>query len=259
MKKNIFLIILTLVTVLCIIVGASRHLGLPRKSFSSVASSIRRGLRSGKFNFHIDSYDDDDEATDFDFDDEDPKSFDSETISEFTELDVNLRVAGLTIERGNKWQIESKYAYSFLKPEYSLKNGKLTITQPYYKNKNLTNKSCKVVITVPFGTELSKVSIKMDVGAVELNGFDIKKGSIDTDVGAISISSVDFEDLDLDSDVGAVSIELVEPIEEYSININSDLGGIVVDGRNEKRRYSQKGSKDKQLRINTDVGGVEVK
>ena len=256
MKKNIFLIILTLVTVFCIIVGASRHLGLPRKSFSSVSSSIRKGLRHGRLSFHFNKYDDDEDE---DFDSDDTKTFDTETISEFSALDVNLKVGGLKIERGNKWQIEATYPNSYLKPEYNLKDGKLTISQPDYRNKKLTNKGCSVVITVPFGTELDKVSIKMDVGAVEISGVDIQKGSIDTDVGAIAVSNVDFDDLDLDSDVGAVSIELVEPVENYSINVNSDLGGIVVDGKNVKRRYSQKGSSSKQLRINTDVGGVEVK
>ena len=258
MKKNLFLIIITLITVLCIIIGASRHLGVPRKSYSSLASSIRKGFRSGRLHFNFND-DDEDEMEDFDFDDEDPKSFDSEVISEFKELEINLKVGSLKIERGSKWEIQSKYSYSYLKPEYTLKNGKLVITQSGYKNQHVGNKNCNVVITVPFGTELDKVDIKMNVGAVELNGFDIKKGSIDTDVGAISIANVGFNDLDLDSDVGAVSIELLEPVENYTINVNSDLGGIVIDNKNVKRRYSQKGSKDKQLRINTDVGGIEVK
>ena len=258
MKKNLFLIIITLITVLCIIIGASRHLGVPRKSYSSLASSIRKGFRSGRLHFNFND-DDEDEMEDFDFDDEDPKSFDSEVISEFKELEINLKVGSLKIERGSKWEIQSKYAYSYLKPEYTLKNEKLVITQSGYKNQHVGNKNCNVVITVPFGTELDKVDIKMNVGAVELNGFDIKKGSVDTDVGAISISNVDFKDLDLDSDVGAVSIELVEPVETYNINVNSDLGGIEINGRSEKRRYSQKGTKDKKLRIDTDVGGIEVK
>jgi len=256
MKKNIFLIIITLVTVLCIVIGAFHHIGIPRKSVSSISSSIKRGLGSGNFKFDFD--DDEEEIEDFDFENDDPKSFDSETISEFKELEVKMKVGGLKIERGNKWEIKSKYTYKYLKPAYTLKNGKLSITQPNYKNQRVGNKSCRIVITVPFGTVLENLSLNMDVGAVDLSGFDIKKGSIDTDVGAISISNVNFNDLDLDSDVGAVAIELVEPVENYDININSDLGGITVDGKNVKHRYSQKGDMDKRLRINTDVGGVEV-
>ena len=258
MKKNVFLIIITLITVFCIIVGSVHHLGVSRKSYNSVASSIRRGLSRGGLHFNF-SDDDFDEDEDYDEDDEDSKSFDTETISEFDELEVKLKVGGLKIERGNKWEIQARYAHSYLKPEYTLKNGKLKIVQPGIKNQHLNNKGCNVVIVVPFGTEIDKLNVKMDVGAVELSGFDIKSGSIDTDVGAIAISNVNFNDLDLDSDVGAVSVELVEPVEKYDININSDLGGIVIDGKNVKRRYSQKGDKDKRLRINTDVGGIEVK
>ena len=258
MKKNIFLIILASVTIFCIIAGAVRHIGISRKSVSSVASSIRRGLRGGSLDFDFD-YEDDKDIEDFDFEDDDPKSFDSETIGEFTELDVRMKVGGIKIERGNKWEIRSKYTYAYLKPAYTLKNGKLSISQPNYKNRHVGNKSCRVVITVPFGTVLDNLAMNMDVGAVELSGFDIKKGSIDTDVGAIAISNLNFNDLDLDSDVGAVAIELVEPVENYDINISSSVGGIVVDGKNVKRRFSQKGDKNKRLRINTDVGGVEVK
>ena len=255
MKKNIFLIIITVITVMCIIIGTSHHLGLSRKGFSSVSQSIKRGLRSGRLPFDSDE----EELEDFDFDNEDPKSFDAENIREFSELDVNIRVGSLTIERGNKWEIKSKYSYSFLKPVYTLKNGKLSITQPGYKKQHLNNKKCNIVITVPFGTKLDKLSIKLDVGAVELSGFDIIKGSIDTDVGAIAVNNVNFDELDLDSDVGAVSIELLEPAENYDVNINSDLGAIVVNGKNVRHRYVKKGSNNKRLRINTDVGGIEVK
>lgn len=261
MKKNIFLIVLTVVTIFCIIVGTTHHLGISRKSYSSVASSIRNSLRHGTFRFHSndDDEDFDDDFEDFDFESDDPKSFDTETISKFSELDVDLHVGGIKIERGNKWEIQAKYSKSFLKPVFTLKNERLSISQPGYRNKNVGNNKCNIVITVPFGTVLEKLSMDIDVGAVELSGFDIKKGSIDTDVGAISISGVDFNDLELDSDVGAVSIELVEPVEAYNITVNSDLGGIVIDEKNVKRHYSQKGTGNKKLRIDTDVGGIEIK
>ena len=261
MKKNVFLIVLSLVTIFCIVIGTTHHLGVPRKSISSIGASIRRGLHTGVFRFGFNSYDDEDEENSegFDFDSDDPKSFDTETISEFKELDLELNIGGVKIERGNKWEIRSKYSYDYLRPVYTLKNGKLKIEQPYYKNQKVSNKKCNIVITVPFGTELDKLSLDMDVGAADLSGFDVKKGTIYTDVGAISISNVNFNDLDLNSDVGAVSVELVEDVNLYDMNLNSSVGVIVVDGKNVKRHYSQKGDKDKRLRINTDVGAVEVK
>ena len=263
MNKKIFLIVLTVITIFCIVFGTFHHLGISTKGYSSVSSSIRNGLRHGKFNFHFDDDDfDEDDADDwdgFDFEDDDPKTFDSETISEFRELDVKLKVGGIKIERGNKWEIKSKYSNSLLKPAYSLKNGKLSITQAANNKRSVGNNKCNIVITVPFGTELEKLTIDVNVGAVELGGFDIKKGSIDTNVGAIEITNMGFKDLDLDSDVGAIAIELIEPLENYNITINSDLGGIVVNEKNEKRHFSQKSSSDKHLRIDTNVGGIEVK
>ncbi len=260
MKKNVFLIIITVLTVICIIGGTFHHFGVFRKDSLNLTSSIKRGFKNGGLHFNFSHLDDEDEEIeDFDFDDDDPKSFDSEAISEFKELDVKMHVGGLKIERGNKWEIKSKYSRSYLKPAYDLKNGKLSISQPDFKRSRIGNQSARIVITVPFGTKIEKLSANIDVGAIELSGFDIGTGSIDTDVGAIAVSNVNFKDLDLDSDVGAVSIELVEPVENYDISIKSDVGGIVVDGKNVRRSYSQKGGKDKRLRINTDVGGIEVK
>ena len=258
MNKKIFLIILTVVTIFCIVFGTFHHLGISTKGYSSVSSSIRNGLRHGRFHFY-DYDDDDDDQEDFDFEDDDPKTFDSETIGEFNTLDVNLKVGGIKIERGNKWEIKSKYSNSLLKPVYTLKNGKLTITQSGNNKKAIGNSKCELVITVPFGTELEKLSMDVNVGAVELSGFDIKEGSIETNVGAIEITNVGFDELDLDSDVGAISIEVVGQLSDYNISIKSDLGGIVVDEKNEKRHYSQKGSTNKRLRIETNIGGIEVK
>ena len=148
MKKNVFLIVLAFVTIFCIVFGTFHHLGISRKGYSSVASSIRNGLRHGRLNFHFYDYDDEDE--DLDFDSYDPKSFDAETISEFKELDVKLSVGALKIERGNNWEIKSNYSKEYLKPSYTLKNGKLSIYQTAYRNKNGTNNKCNIVITVPF-------------------------------------------------------------------------------------------------------------
>ena len=254
MKRNIYLIILTVITIICIIAGGVFHVAVHEKDFNSISSSIKEGMRRGDFDSDADQAWDD-----FDFDDSDSKAFDSEVIGEFTELNLHLKVGALKIERGNKWEIKSRYSQKKLKPLYSLKNKKLSISQPYYKNNVLANKNCRVIITVPFGVELDKLTANIDVGAIDLSGFDVKTASVDTNVGAISISNVGFKELDLESNVGAVSIELIEPIENYDLNISSELGAIEINGHNEKRKYSHKGNSNKRLRIRTDIGGIEVK
>ena len=141
MKRNIYLIILTGITVICIIAGAVRHIAVHKKDFSSIKSSIKEGIRSGDSEFDLDDYDDDydkDDSwddSDFDFDTADSKSFDSEVIGEFTELNVRLKVGALKIERGNKWEIKSRYSQKNLKPVYSLKNKKLSYNLQQQKTK----------------------------------------------------------------------------------------------------------------------------
>ena len=256
MKRNTFLIIISAVTIICIIAGSIHHLGFVRKNRNSLRSSIKEHIRNGKLHFDDDYTDED--WDDWNFEDEEVKDFTAEAIEEFEELDVKLNTGALKIERGNSWKIQTKYMNKHIMPENSVKNKKLTITQPNLRGRVLTNKNCAIIITVPFGTEIKKLTARLDVGAIELNGFDIGVGSVDTDVGAISITNVGFKELDLDSDVGAVSIDLIEPIENYDVKITSDLGGISIDGHHAKRKYIHNGNKNKSLRIHTDIGGIEV-
>ena len=166
---------------------------------------------------------------------------------------------GVSVQRGNRFEISGSYSKEPLKPSFSISGGTLRINQPKYRTKLVTNGNCKIVITVPFGTQLDSANIDIDVGAVELDGIDVEDVQINTDVGAISIENVEFRELKANSDVGAVSVELTQAVSEYNMDIKSDVGAIEVNGTSRKRKYSQDGSTNKRIRIKTDVGGIAIK
>ena len=265
MKKSVYLIILAVVTILCIIAGSSYNLRHAAKGMHKAGNAVRKSF-SKDYRDYNDSADFDDDYEDLfddDFDDdfEDrTQAFDSEELEKFDTLAVDGSVLAIEIERGNSYSISSKYNSKMLKPEYSLHNGRLYITQKKAR-RHLTvgNHKCRVKVTVPYGVTLDKLDIDVDVGAVQLNGFDVNKASVSTDVGAIQITNLDFSDMSVQSDVGAVSIELMEPVDNYNINASSDIGAIELNGDNVRHRYSSKGTNGKYLRIRTDVGGIEIK
>ena len=51
MKKNVFLIIITVLTVICIIGGTFHHFGVFRKDSLNLTSSIKRGFKNGGLHF----------------------------------------------------------------------------------------------------------------------------------------------------------------------------------------------------------------
>lgn len=264
MNKKTFIIIISCVTIACIIAGAYINLGHVGRTVSSVGRSVSRSVRksikdakNGEYDYDYD-FDDD---YDFDIDGDDAvigtKTFEN-ALEAFEAVNIDAKVMGVSIERGNRFEISGSYTRAALKPGFKVSGGTLRITQPEYKRKLVTNGNCKIVITVPFGTKLETINANIDVGAIELNGIDAEEIEINTDVGAIALSNVEFQWLKANSDVGAVSVHLTQPINEYTIDAKSDVGGIQVDGASIKRKYYRQGSTDKRIKIKTDVGGIEI-
>lgn len=260
MNKKIFMIIITSITVVCIIAGTFYHF---RYTMSDVADIGKNISKSVKRSFKSDRDFNWDDDFDFDADTDESISPDKHNftnqLSDFDSIAIKGHVMGISIKRGNRFEISGSYNKTPLKPSFSVSGGTLKVSQPDYKRKLVTNGNCKIEITLPFGTNLDTVDINVDVGAVSIEGVDLDQATINTDVGAIAFENVEFQELTANSDVGAVSLELLHPVSEYTIDAKSDVGGIHVNNSNVKRRYSQTGSSGKRITIRTDVGGIEVK
>ena len=258
MKRTTYVIILAAVTIFCIIFGAYINLRHSGKGIKKAGKAVSKAL--SKDYLKIDDDDDWFDSEEYDDDDnDDTMKFNSELLEPFDVISVEGSVLSLVISRGSTYSIDARYNDSRLQPQYSLKNGRLYITQKKKIRRLVGNNKCKVTITVPYLITLDRLNVDIDVGAVELSGFDVDTASISTDVGAIDISKVDFKDFVIKSDVGAVSIELLDDVQKYEINASSDIGAIVVNDVSKKRRYNQNGSNGKRIKINTDVGGIEIK
>lgn len=249
MKRNSYLSILAVVTLVCIIVGVYFQFSARKKtpfkfSYSGwekhmndeADNGVIRIEKSGKFK-------------------------NEDVLEKFKNVSVKANVMAVSFKRGDKFSIESEYTHSSLEPAYSVVDGKLMITQPAYKNVKIKNgnSKCEVVVTVPYGTIIDDLFMDIDVGAVSLKGFDVKNCEIKTDVGAVEVKNVEFENLKIDTDVGAVSIALVDDVKDYSIKASSDVGGLSIGGVSYKRNYTQDGKNGKKIKVSADVGAVEIK
>ncbi len=262
MNKRIFLIIITCATIACIIIGSVVHLHFTVPSFSSVgrtvSKAVKKSLDSAR-NLDNDDYDFD-EDIDIDIDDSVPgiQTF-TNALQEFDSIAIDANIMGVSVERGNRFEISGSYSKEALKPSFSVSGGTLKITQPKYRTKLVSNNSCKIVITIPYGNPLESVDINVDVGAVALKGIDLEDAQVVTDVGAVAVENVEFRELSVKSDVGAVAVELTQSVDEYNIDVRSDVGAIQINGAKVRRKYSKTGSTNKRINIKTDVGGIEIK
>lgn len=257
MKKNVYLTILTIVTVFCIIIGSVYHiLGwgfsfLDRifdyPFFSSEKKSAGSLIQSGVIE-----------------------------LDDFTSISADVNVMDLNIEPGNAATIDYS-CNSRLEPKYNVKNDTLYLTQGSVHNL-WGNKKCTVTITVPNDQYYELFDISADVGDVDIQNISGQKLSLDADVGDIDIERCSFDDVDIQADVGDVDVDNCEflvlsidnsvgdiyvasavSLSNYYIDMDTSIGEVEFNGQDYRRSYSQNGaSDDLRVTLNNDTGDIDL-
>lgn len=244
MKKSIYLLAITVVTVICVIWGTTTHMG-------------------GHFGFfRLDNEEAADYANDYKLD-----AFDS--------IFVDADVMELDIKQGAEFALQYDCTEDLI-PEYSVENKKLTIKQKQKKNYLVGTHRCSVIVTVPSGTSLKSLDISSDVGDVTIDGIivDICNGETnvgdftiqnadmselywESDTGNIEVENCSFTKLDLTADVGDVEIESNKKLDDYGFDLKTDVGEVKVNGEEYGRKCIMHGDAG-SITVKSDVGDVKV-
>jgi len=234
MKKTIFYIVLAVVTLSCIFYGITKNLGDIRLALHG-ENEAEQGASGGKF-------------------------YINEEFAAFSGIEVNAAVMELVIEEGEAFKVEGPYNRDYLKPELSLNNGVLKVIQKGKKRTlNAGSHRCRVVITIPRGHALDSVYINSNVGDVKIRELEAKTIGINVNVGEIDVRRVDFESIDCETNVGEISINPLDGLDDYEITASTDVGEVNVDGRSYKRSYNQRGAGNKKIKVNANVGEINIK
>ena len=187
-----YLTLLTVVTVICIIIGCVLHLGF---GFS--------GRGNGKM-----------------------KS-DEIATERFKKISLELDAGDVRIRKGKSFNVSYRYPSNSL-PEIKVSGDKLVVKQKM-KNIHLNDLDCSLTITVPEGEELEGIDGDMDVCSLEINGFLFDTSSeidITTDVGSIEFGDCTFGNLKIDADVGNI---LFDACTFKRLTANGDVGDIEIN------------------------------
>jgi len=253
MKKTVYLIIISILTIGCIIFGTYYH----TKNISF--GSIRRLINGEGFSFSFDN-------DGFSWDDEDGKDGESKVIrgiinqtpDEFSSIDIDANVMAVSIVTGSKFEVESTFNRDYLKPTIEVKNGVLKISQHMPKRSRGNNNS-KTVICVPRFTTLDRVKLHLNVGEVNIEGIEGSVCDINNNVGEINLDDVNFDKIDINTNVGEININLTGDVSEYDVDVSTDVGAVNVGGKNYKRRYASKGTGKKSIDAKSNVGEVNIR
>lgn len=279
MKKNVYLIILTLVTVICIIGGTCYHLvgwGVSFLSHLPFAS------------FYSDSDDTESSGTTL--------STGTVLLPSFNTVKIDSKVMNLSIEKGDDYSIQCDTTEK-LNPKYEIKDNTLIVSQKQkIKVHNfMKNPKCSVHITIPEDTTLELINIdgatgdislsnldvttlkidnsvgdvKMDnckiasigidtsTGDVKLNDCEANEIDVDTSVGDTVIKDNIFEKLYVDGSVGDVKVSSSKDLSDYAYDLDTSIGDVSINGVSHKKEYQQKGS-DGKITVDNSTGDISI-
>lgn len=279
MKKNVYLIILTIVTVICIIGGTCYHLvgwGVSFLSHLPFAS------------FYSDSDDTESSGTTL--------STGTVSLPSFNTVKIDSKVMNLSIEKGDDYSIQCDSTEK-LNPKYEIKDNTLIVSQKQkIKIHNFMNtQKCSVHITIPEDTTLELINVdgatgdinlsnldvttlkidnsvgdvKMDdcktdsididtsTGDVKLNGCEANEINVDTSVGDTVLKDIIFEKLYVDGSVGDVKVSSSKDLSGYAYDLDTSIGDVSINGVSHKKEYQQKGTGGK-ITVDNSTGDISI-
>lgn len=249
-----FITVLGIVTIICVIIGTYIHIG----------GFFMNGLKL--FDNPIFSFGPKEQQVSF-----------NEDYEDVEKLDINMAIGDVVIKQGSSFNVDFK-GHEDLKPEVTLKDGKLSVKQKKnvkIKSVNLGNYKSDLTVTVPSGVKLTDLEADLDMGDLNISDVSCKKLDADLAMGNLEIKNVEaekifadndmgdckiydseFEDLTADCDMGNVKVKLTDSVDNYGISAKCDMGNVSIDGDKEGNNYSSRG--DKNITLKVAMGNIDV-
>lgn len=270
MNKTIYLILLSVVTIICILLGSIYHLSgwfLPDSKLGGTVETYEGEL----------------------------EAFDS--------IKIDADIADVKLETGDTYSLSYECS-SELVPEVTVEHNTLTLTQPNtphnWKNWKKINKAkCKITLTLPSDavidegniySSVGNITIKdmqakdmtleasvgeinlssctfqhsdftANVGNLETEDCDLGNGKVTADVGNISLSHCSFTNLDVTNSTGNISLDTALDLTNYDISMSTDFGSLTINGDAKKKSFAQAAkdsSTTNKLTIENSLGNIDV-
>ena len=185
MKKNIYLIVITIVTIVAILFGVFWHLA-PAADFSLPWEHNGRSGAGSEKTTNV---------------------WEEKELGECRSISITLNAADIILEKGDQCSIRYDGNQNKI-PDVKAENGKWTIDQKKKTNLHfgINNiRENKLTITLPEGMIPESATIKADAGDIKIRDIQIQKLDINADAGDIDFERDEIQDLVIDLDAGDVA------------------------------------------------------
>lgn len=232
MKKNIYLIIITIITVVCIIAGSLYHIG---------------GFALGLFDNLI------------------PRSYkplgnvctEELSVDEFSNLVFDTTISNINVKTGDSYTVSYK-CNKRLVPKIRSTGDTLTISQSKGANYK-RNTTSEITVTIPEGTALNKLSLDTGVGDLYVTDCSFATCDVDGGTGNLSFENCAFDEMDIDGGTGNITVTSSQSLDGYMMDLDSGTGDITINGNDYDDEYEVNEHAKKHLVIDSGLGDIEVK
>lgn len=253
MAKKIYLIILSFITMICVIVGIA-HYGF---NWDSDGRWINWRSLSGKVT--------------------------SDTVNIETgsnvDLIIDMDVADIDIKQGSAWKFSYECSEG-LEPAVEVKDGAVTITQKRQKHSaNLfgKNEKCKVVLVVPQKVELGTIKADLAMGDIDMYAINCTSCDITCNMGDCDIESCNlgktlftcnmgdcdimyssFVSFDASMNMGDIDLNCSMDVSDWNIELKCNMGEVQVNDDECGSKFQQSGDAEGYINIANDMGDIEL-
>lgn len=232
MKKNIYLIIITIITVVCIIAGSLYHIG-------GFALDLFDNLipRSDKSLGNV--------------------CTEELSVDEFSNLVFDTTISNINVKTGDSYMISYK-CNKRLVPKIKSFGDTLTISQSNRANYK-RNTTSEITVTIPEGAALNKLSLDTGVGDLYVTDCSFATCDVDGGTGNLSFENCAFDEMDIDGGTGNITVTSSQSLDGYMMDLDSGTGDITINGNDYNDEYEVNEHAKKHLVIDSGLGDIVVK
>lgn len=232
MKKNIYLIIITIITVVCIIAGSLYHIG---------------GFALGLFDNLIPHSD---------------KSLGNVctkelSVDKFSNLVFDTTISNINVKTGDSYTVSYK-CNKRLVPKIKSSGDILTISQSKGSNYK-RNTTSEITVTIPEGASLNKLSFDTGVGDLYVTDCSFATCDVDGGTGNLSFENCAFDEMDIDGGTGDITVISSQSLDGYMMDLDSGTGDITINGNDYDDEYEVNEHAKKHLVIDSGLGDIVVR
>ena len=157
----------------------------------------------------------------------------------FDSVDVDVDMADVVVRAGDSAHVSCTDAKEF---SYAcdVKGGVLTVTQEA-RHEHVRGTGVKVVVTVPRGASLRRVTAECEMGDVTISGVRATTTDLEAEMGDITVANCDLADASLD--------------------LSCEMGDVTLNGKSMGSSYATRGSGNsgsRTLKATTEMGDITV-